>query len=150
MKSEEQFAVLLTQAVLTVAEEDIQLAVLEQMVTEEPTKALDVQLTEAKVAGKQAGDFGMEIMGPMLLSALLEAGKMLWSLYLKKLEEKGAAKLADATVEGVKKSRIPFGTMMLPLLLQPTTKQPCAKRHRWKVCRANKPTALWPRSTATG
>jgi|GEM_PF-5546390 hypothetical protein len=103
MKAEEQFALALTHAVLTVAEEDVQLAVLEEMVAEAPTKALDLQLSEARIAGKQAGDFGMEIVGPMLISALLEAGKALWGLYVKKLGEKAAGKLADTTVDGVNK-----------------------------------------------
>jgi hypothetical protein len=99
MTAEEQFSIILTRQVLTDAGEDIQLAVLDEMVADEQKISLDKQLEQAKSHSKQAGDFGMEILGPMLISALIEAGKALWKAYLKKLEEKAAGKLADLTVD---------------------------------------------------
>lgn len=99
MTAEEQFSIAIARQVLTDAGEDIQLAVLDEMVADGGQNGLDQQLQEAKTYQKQAGDFGMEIIGPMLISALVEAGKVLWKAYLKKLEEKAAGKLADFTAE---------------------------------------------------
>lgn len=99
MTIEEQFSVAITRQVLTDAGEEIQLTVLDEMVTDEQHVSLHKQLEQAKSYKKQAGDFGMEILGPMLISALIEAGKLLWKTYLKKLEEKAAGKLADLTAE---------------------------------------------------
>jgi len=68
------------------------------MVSDENQISLDEQIRNAKAHSKEAGDFGMEILGPMLISALIEAGKALWKIYIKKIGEKAADKLADITV----------------------------------------------------
>ena len=51
---------------------------------------------------RKGGDFGAEIIGPLVIPILIEAGKQLWAAYLKKLTEKAGNNLADLTVDGVK------------------------------------------------
>lgn len=104
MKAEEYFSAVIAAAVLKSADEDIQAEVLADLV--EKTNAdsdLESQINDAMKSGKRAGDFGMEIIGPLLIPVLIEAGKELWKLFIKKLGDKATDKLAEFTVEKVKK-----------------------------------------------
>lgn len=51
---------------------------------------------------RSGGDFGAEIIGPLLIPVLIEAGKQLWAAYLKDLTGKAASGLADLTANSVK------------------------------------------------
>jgi hypothetical protein len=52
---------------------------------------------------ERAGDFGVEIAGSMLAVVLAEGLKTFWAAYLSELEKKFAGKLADLTVDSVKR-----------------------------------------------
>ncbi|MDB5145745.1 MAG: hypothetical protein JWQ66_4458 [Mucilaginibacter sp.] len=66
MQTDDQFAVMIGRAVLETADAEIQLEVLDAMGEDAGTVPLGEQLKEAKTAGRQAGDFGMEILNPMI------------------------------------------------------------------------------------
>lgn len=103
MLPEDNFSIIIAQAVLEADNDEIQLAVLNDLTSESSSYGeLKEKIDNAKLSGRKAGDFGMEIIGPIIIPVLIEAGKELWKLYIKKLGEKTADKLADSSVSGVK------------------------------------------------
>lgn len=104
MKNDEEFSVWLAGAILNAADEEIQDEVLKELVksTDQFTNLDDV-ISKNRQATKESGDFGMEIIGSLLIPVLIEAGKQLWSQYVKKLSEKAANQLADYTIDQMKK-----------------------------------------------
>jgi hypothetical protein len=103
MKNDDEFAAWIAGVVLRSSGEDIQAEVLEDLVHKTgPADSLDKQIEEAWTASKRAGDFGAEFIGAVLLPVLIEAGKELWSVYLKKLTEKAGEQLAAMTIDAVK------------------------------------------------
>lgn len=104
MKNEDNFSALLAEAILNSADEDIQVEVLKELVQRtNKSTSLDDVIEESREATKEPGDFGMEIIGSLLIPILIEAGKQLWSQYVKKLSEKAASQLADYTIAQMKK-----------------------------------------------
>lgn len=101
MTIEDQFSLEIARKVLKTTDEEVQLEVLNQMAKGKDGN-LDDQIKEAKAVSKQAGDFGMEIIGPMIIPVLIEAGKSLWKLFVKKLGEKAMDKGADYTFDKIK------------------------------------------------
>lgn len=94
------FAGILTSAVLSVSGEEVQAAVVDDMMERINRDGdLDIQIARSKQQRRAAGDFGMELAGAILVPVLIEAAKGLWAAYLKKLSEKAGSKLADLTYE---------------------------------------------------
>jgi hypothetical protein len=105
MKSEDEFVAWITGAVLRGAGEEIQAIYLEDIVNQAYAgENLDTVVARSMKLERQPGDFGMEIIGPLLVPVLIEVGKQFWSAYLKNLTEKAADKLADATIAEIKAS----------------------------------------------
>jgi len=99
----EQFAAALTDLVLRADDEDIQAEVLgDLMQRAERSGSLDVEIARSREVGRRSGDFGMEIVGPLLIPILIEAGKHLWAAYVKELGDKAASGAATATVDGAR------------------------------------------------
>ncbi|HEU6454774.1 MAG TPA: hypothetical protein VN201_04870 [Roseateles sp.] len=100
----DMFAGILTSAVLCAGGEDVQSAVVDDMVDGlERDGDLDSQIARSRKHRKEAGDFGMEIASALLVPVLIEAGKGLWAAYLKKLGEKAGGQLVDLTYQQVSK-----------------------------------------------
>ena len=94
------FAGILTSAVLSASGEEVQAAVVDDMMERiDRDGDLDSQIARSKQQRRGAGDFGMELAGAILVPVLIEAAKGLWAAYLKKLGEKAGGKLADLTYE---------------------------------------------------
>lgn len=92
------FAGALTAAVLSASGEDVQSAVVDDMVERlDRDGDLDTQIARYRVTRKEAGDFGMEIVGALLVPVLIDAAKGLWAAYVKKLSEQAGGQLADLT-----------------------------------------------------
>lgn len=102
MKENEKFAVWLAGATLRSGEDEIGALTLDSL-EQNSTETLDDELAKMGKFDRKGGDFGAEIIGPLVIPILIEAGKQLWAAYLKKLTEKAAAGLADATADTVKK-----------------------------------------------
>jgi hypothetical protein len=98
------FVGILTSATLSASGEEVQAAMVDDMV-EQLAHDVDLcrQLERAQTRRRQAGDFGMEIAGAILVPVLMEAAKGLWAAYLKKLGEKAGGQLADLTFKQVAK-----------------------------------------------
>lgn len=92
------FAGILTSAVLSASGEEVQSAVVDDMVERLNRDGdLDSQIAWSRAARKEAGDFGMEIASALLIPVLIEAAKGLWAEYVKKLGEKAGGQLAELT-----------------------------------------------------
>lgn len=104
IKTSDSFAGVLTSVVLSVSGDDVQAAVIDDMVERLGTDGdLDRQLERANATGSRSGDFGMEIVGAIVVPVLVEAAKGLWAAYVKKLNEKVAGGLADLSYKQVVK-----------------------------------------------
>jgi hypothetical protein len=104
VKVSDLFAGALTSAVLNARGDDVQAAVIDDMVDRLDTEGdLDKQLERAGSTRSQAGDFGMEIAGAIVIPVLVEAAKALWAAYVKKLSEKAADDLANLSYKQVVK-----------------------------------------------
>lgn len=68
----------------------------------EAGKPLDDALREMRHFDQKAGDFGAEIIGPLLVPIVVEAAKQLWSGYIKQLAEQGSKQLAELTIDAAK------------------------------------------------
>ncbi|MDI4657526.1 hypothetical protein [Xanthobacter autotrophicus] len=68
----------------------------------EAGKDLDTSLEEMRRFDRKGGDFGAEIIGPLLIPIVVEAAKQLWATYLKELTEQGGKQLAILTIDAVK------------------------------------------------
>jgi hypothetical protein len=101
MNNEELFATQIAKAVLTTAGEEIQVVILDELINN-PGSSIADQIESAKKTEKSTGDFGMEILGPFLISVLIEAGRTLWKAYIKKIGDKTADEIADFTVDKIK------------------------------------------------
>lgn len=94
------FAGILASAALSASGEEVQAAVVDDMVSNLAHDGdLASQIARATPPRKGAGDFGMELAGAILVPVLVEAAKELWAAYLEKLGEKAGGKLADLTYE---------------------------------------------------
>lgn len=94
------FAGILASAALSASGEEVQAAVVDDMVTSlDRDGDLASQIARSTPPSKGAGDFGMELAGAILVPVLVEAAKGLWAAYLKKLGERAGGKLADLTYE---------------------------------------------------
>ena len=103
MTNEDAFAAIITDAVLRAGDEDIQAYVLEDLVKNTTaSKDLETTIAEMRSMERRQGDFGMEIVGSLLLPVLVEAAKQLWSAYVKRLSKKTGETLADYTLDGIK------------------------------------------------
>jgi hypothetical protein len=98
------FAGILASAVLDASGEEVQAAVVDDMVERLDREGdLESQLAQAREVRKEAGDFGAEIAGAVIVPVLIEAAKALWAAYAKKLGEKVGGELADLTYKEVAK-----------------------------------------------
>jgi hypothetical protein len=105
MKREDEFAAWLTGIVLRSSHEDIQVLVLDDLVgrMRDCDDLLEV-VNRSTRQQRRAGDFGMEIIGPLIMPALIEAGRLLWQSYMKKIAEKAAEATADAIKDRVRRA----------------------------------------------
>jgi hypothetical protein len=104
MKLQDEFAGWMAGAALRSADEEIQAIFLDDVLDQvREGEELDTALTRTLKSERRSGDFGMDIVGPLIVPVLIEAGRQLWRIYAKKLTEKAADKLSDATITGVKK-----------------------------------------------
>jgi hypothetical protein len=103
MRHEEEFSIWLAGGVLRAGGEDIQASVLEEVRDKVASGTpLDQALALVSRSERQAGDFGAEIIGPLLLPILIEGLKTFWNLYASELQKKVAGDLAKLTIEKVK------------------------------------------------
>ncbi len=102
--TQDLFAGILTSALLTASGEEVQSAVVDDMVEVlDRDGDLDSQIARSMEFRKEPGDFGMEIASALLVPVVIEAAKGLWAAYLKKLGEKAGGQLADLTFKQVSK-----------------------------------------------
>ncbi|WMY75606.1 hypothetical protein RHD99_06570 [Buttiauxella selenatireducens] len=99
------FVGILASATLSASGETVQSDVVEDMLNRLDSDGdLDSQIERSLLTKKKkAGDFGMEIVGSLLIPVLIEASKGLWAAYLKKISEKAGAQLAELTYAQVAK-----------------------------------------------
>ena len=99
MKEDEKFAVWMAGTTLRSGKREIDALALDDLAQQAAeTGDLDKELKALSHFDKKGGDFGAEIIGALVIPVLIEAGKQLWAAYLKKISEKAAGALADATV----------------------------------------------------
>lgn len=92
------FVGILTSAALSASGEEVQSAVVDDMLERLNRDGdLDSQIARSRATRKEAGDFGMEIASALLIPVLIEAAKGLWAAYVKKLGEKAGGQLAELT-----------------------------------------------------
>src|ERR1700730_14690439 len=100
---DDELAVWLGGCALRAADEGIQASVLEALGEEVKSgKGLDEALATVTTFDRRAGDFGAEIIGPLLLPILIEALKAFWNAYAAELQKKAVGTLVDLTVDEVK------------------------------------------------
>lgn len=103
MGKEDEFAAVVTKAILQAGGDEIQVAVLDDIVEgSKVSGSLDASIAAVKTAKRRPGDFGMEIVGALLIPVLIEAAKQFWAAYVKKLAEKTGGDLAELTVTQAK------------------------------------------------
>ncbi|MCP3417929.1 hypothetical protein NLM16_27865 [Bradyrhizobium brasilense] len=102
MTEQDDFAVWLAGAVLRTDDRDVAALALQDIASQAGELELDAKLDEMRKFNRAGGDFGAEIIGPLLIPILVEAAKQLWAAYLKKIAEKTAGALADVTAKTVK------------------------------------------------
>lgn len=104
MRPEDEFAGWMAAATLRTADEEIQAIFLDDVLEQaREGQGLDRALADASKSERRPGDFGMEIAGSLLVPVLIEAGRQFWAIYIKKLAEKGADKLSEATIASLKR-----------------------------------------------
>lgn len=102
MREEEKFGIWIAGATLRAGQHEIDALALDDLARQAQNSGdLDRQLAEMRRFDRKGGDFGAEIVGAILIPILIEAGKQLWAAYVKKLADKAAGALADATSDGV-------------------------------------------------
>jgi hypothetical protein len=103
MQESEQFALWIASATLRAGDQEVAALTLDELAREAgKTGDLEKGLSAMRQFDKRGGDFGAEIIGPLLIPILIEAGKQLWSSYLKKVTDRAAGQMADLTVDGIK------------------------------------------------
>lgn len=104
MRPEDEFAGWIAGATLRSADEEVQAVFLDDVLDQARERQdLDSVLAGTLESERQPGDFGMEIAGALLVPVLIEAGRQLWAIYIRKLAEKSADKLSDVTITGLKR-----------------------------------------------
>jgi hypothetical protein len=99
----EQFALELAEQVASAGDLDILAGELQDLAERAGGSSdLRTALAEMRQFDQQGGDFGAEIVGVIVVPALIEVGKQLWAKYVEKMVETGAAKLANLTVDEVR------------------------------------------------
>ncbi|MDA9545315.1 hypothetical protein ACM43_12850 [Bradyrhizobium sp. CCBAU 45321] len=102
MKEGDKFGIWIAGAALRAGARDIDVLTLEDLGKQAETSGdLEQELAAMRQFDKEGGDFGAEIIGAIVIPILIEAGKQLWAAYVKKLTDKAAGALADATTDGV-------------------------------------------------
>jgi hypothetical protein len=103
MEKEDEISFWLAGGLLKAGGEDVQALVLEAIRDEVASGVtLDEALTSASKSERQAGDLGVEFIGPLLLPLLIEALKIFWKAYASELQKKVAGDLAKFSVDKVK------------------------------------------------
>jgi hypothetical protein len=103
MTDDEQFAVWLAGMTLRAADREIAALTLDDLSSQaEQGKGLSAALADMQHFDRSGGDFGAEIIGPLLIPVLIGVGKQLWAAYLKDITGKAASGLADLTAKSAK------------------------------------------------
>jgi hypothetical protein len=104
VNNEDEFAVMIADAVLKTSGDVIQVEVLNELAqSARAIGDLDRQIAETRKFERRPGDLGMEIVGALVIPILIEAGKQFWAIYIKKLSEKSANVLAEYTISEIRK-----------------------------------------------
>lgn len=102
MTEDEKFAVWIAGATLRSGDRQVDALALDDLAQQAAkTGSLDREIKAMGQFDRKGGDFGAEIIGAVVIPILIEAGKQLWAAYFKKVSEKAAGALADATTTQV-------------------------------------------------
>lgn len=102
VNQEQQIGVWLAQAVLS-ADGQVMAAASLSSLEDLEAAAIDRELTKMTAFDRQAGDFGAEVIGALLVPVLVEAARQLWASYLKELTSSAGKALAGMTLEQAKR-----------------------------------------------
>lgn len=75
---------------------------LDNLVEHVGSATLQERIAEGWTMERRPGDFGMEIVGALLVPILVEAAKQFWASYVKRLSEKAGSDLADLSLTSMK------------------------------------------------
>jgi hypothetical protein len=103
MTNEDQFAALITGGILRAGGEDIQAQVLDELVQSAGSATLQERIAEGRKLERRPGDFGMEIIGALIVPILVEATTQFWTAYVKRMTEKAGSDLADLSLSSIRK-----------------------------------------------
>jgi hypothetical protein len=102
VKEDEKFAVWIAGATLRSGDREVDALALDDPAQQAAkTGDLDKEIKTMGQFDRKGGDFGAEIIGAVVIPILIEAGKQLWASYFKKVSDKAAGALADATASQV-------------------------------------------------
>jgi hypothetical protein len=104
LEDKDAFAVWLAGAILRANADDISAAALSGMANKAKSKSdFDLAIKGATTTSKRRpGDFGLEVIGPLIPVLLVEFGRLLWDAYVKALAQEGGKALASVTLKAVK------------------------------------------------
>ncbi|MER8683961.1 hypothetical protein [Mesorhizobium sp. M1405] len=103
MKQDEELTFWLAEGMLRAGGEEVQAALLEAIREEALSGVpLDRAVAETTRHDRRPGDFGAEILAPIMLPILIEALKAFWAAFAPELQKKLMGELAGFTVERAK------------------------------------------------